>query len=526
MNTRMAAHARAVAYGRDGVRLPVAAQAAASDAAARSVVSSAVLMENAGRAAAQILQKLHPRGRILGFAGSGNNGGDLLVMMRALHEWGRDVTILTAGAREPDMGLLHGHPIDVHRFADFPRDITADIIVDGILGTGSSGAPRGVAAGAIRVINAMSRPVVALDLPSGADATTGGVHDNVVNATTTICFGWPKLGVLLFPARRHCGRILAVEIGFPPGSDASFTGEAITSCWAAARLPHRAPDAHKGSSGNLLIVAGQNGMAGAALLCARAAVRSGAGLVRIASDAANRSILQLAVPEAIFVDRSELDEDQIRASTAIVVGPGVGQDEHARAALDRVLSHGAGIPLLLDADALNMLSHEETALTRAALDRPMLLTPHPRELGRLLHRATDEITRDRVTAAAEAAERFGAVVLVKGQPSLVASPAAADSESAEPMLVNTMITSDVAAAGMGDQLSGVIGGLMAAGAAPRSAAGLGLYYAGRAAHIAHRGRSLSPQDVSDALGDAFLERISSRSSLDLPFITFDQNAVA
>ncbi len=504
-------------YGRDGVMLPTAAQSRAFDHAAHASVPEPVLMENAGRAAAQVLQRLHPRGRILGFAGSGHNGGDLLVMLRTLHTWGRDVTILTAGAREPDLSLLHGHDIQVHRFTDFPRNVTADVLVDGMLGTGSAGAPRADTAAAIRVVNAMGRPILALDLPSGVDATTGAVKGEVVNATVTVTFGSPKLGLMMYPARSYCGRIIAVEVGFPPLRDGEFAAEAVTPDWARARVPSRAADAHKGASGQLLVLAGSSGMAGAAVLAALAAVRSGAGVVRVASESANRTILQGAVPEATYIEQHRLSTTDITNATSIVAGPGMGRDTDARAALDLVLHHGQGIPTLLDADALNMLSEDRDALIAAAGDRPLVITPHPKELSRLLQCSVGEITADRVAAASHTASLFGVAVLLKGQPALVAS-------AGMPMLLNTVSTSDVATAGMGDQLAGVAGAFMAAGSSPRIAGALALFYAGRAACLAGKGRSLSPVNVSENMHAAFADAGPFSSPLDLPFVTFDQPA--
>lgn len=506
-------------FGRDGVWLPTAAEAAAFDRDAHGTAPERVLMENAGRAAALVFQRLHPRGRILGFAGSGHNGGDLLVMLRTLRTWGRDVTVLTVGAREPDLSLVHGFDIDTYRFTDFPRDITADVLVDGMLGTGSEGAPRADVAAAIKVMNATSRHIVSLDMPSGINATTGAVKGEVVHAASTITFGWPKLGLLLFPAREYCGRLIAVEIGFPPVQDGVFGAEAITPDWAAARAPRRPPNAHKGMSGTLLILAGHTGMAGAAVLAGGAAVRTGAGVVRIASDTANRTIIQLALPESIFVDRNGITAEQVQKATAIVAGPGIGRTDDARAALDVILKHAHNIPTLLDADALNMLSEEPATLKRAAKNRPLLITPHPKELSRLTGASVDDISADRVRAATDAAKKFGCVVLLKGTPSLVASPD-------EHMLVNTIMSSDVAVAGMGDQLAGVVGGLMAAGAPVRTAAGTGLFYGGRAARIAQRGRSLTPTDVSDHMSAAFADPGPEESTLRLPFVTFDQPAAS
>jgi NAD(P)H-hydrate epimerase len=502
--------------GRDGVWLPTAEEAAAFDAASHATVPERVMMENAGRAAAAIIQKLHPRGRILGYAGSGHNGGDLLVALRTLHCQGRDVSIVTTGNRPVDTSLLNGHTLELQAFgADIGS--TPDVIVDGILGTGAGDPPRGNAAAAIAAMNASGRPVIALDLPSGVNSSNGSVPGDVVHAETTITFGWPKLGLLLYPARAHCGRIIATEIGFPPPS--GFSAEAVTPGWAIARMPHRAPDAHKGSSGRLLILAGQNGMAGAALIATEAAVRSGAGLVRVASDAANRALLQVGVPEAMFIDRAMISADDVVRVSAIVAGPGIGQDAAARTPLGILLQEGVGIPTLLDADALNILARPSEALRGAAATRPLLITPHPLELARLLAVDVPEVARDRVAAAREAARTFRCVVLAKGQPSIVASPDGG-------ILVNTAVTSDVAAAGMGDQLAGVAGGFLAAGADPRTAAGLALYYGGRAAQLARRGRALSPRDVTGALAMAFADPGDVACTLGIPGITFDQRSPA
>src|SRR5690606_27196400 len=205
-------------YGRDGVALPTAAQAAATDADARGRVGvpGRVLMENAGRAAAQLIHAFRPEGRVVAVAGSGNNGGDALVAVRTLASWGRDVALVAAGSDRPDDDLRHDHPVPIlDGEAARIAVLHADVVIDGMLGTGTSGAPRGDIAQWIGVVNRSSAFVVALDLPSGIDATTGQVPADAVRAALTITFGAPKLGMMLNPARTHCGRIIAVEIAFP-----------------------------------------------------------------------------------------------------------------------------------------------------------------------------------------------------------------------------------------------------------------------------------------------------------------------
>lgn len=505
-------------YGRDGVALPTAAQAAALDADAqqRVGVPERVLMENAGRAAAQLVHAFRPEGRIVGLAGSGNNGGDALVALRALASWGRDVALVAAGSQPPSAALRHDHPVPLlEADAAVAAVARADVLLDGLLGTGSSGAPRGAAADWITRTNDAGAFVVALDLPSGIDATTGSVPADAVRAALTVAFGAPKLGMMLNPARAYCGRIIAVEIGFPPRELAD--AELITPAWAHARLPRRAPDAHKNTAGRVLVLAGSRGMAGAAVLCARAAQRAGAGYVRLASVADNRVIVQGAVPQATFVDAAALADAALGGIDALVAGPGLGTDDAARAALEHALARTAGASTLLDADALTMLARDAGALRRIADERPLLVTPHPGELARLLDSTPADVVADPVRAAREAADRFGAVVLLKGQPSMVA-------HAGSPLLVASGGSSDLATAGMGDHLAGVAAAFLAMGAAPRVAAGLALHYSGRAAELAQRGRSLGPEDVTEALPRAFARPGRLRPPVALPFITFDQPA--
>jgi NAD(P)H-hydrate epimerase len=269
-------------WGLASLPLLTAAESAEADRAARerAGVPERVLMENAGRAAALVVASQFRPGRIAVLAGGGNNGGDALVFARTLRAWGKDVTVLGTAARPPSPELAHGWDVEVQKSEpDASAFAGADVVVDGILGTGTRGAPRAAAASWIEAANAAGRPIVALDLPSGVDATTGRVEGVAIRAAATVTFGWPKIGLLLHPARAHCGRLLAVEIGFPPlDAIGAAEAEAITPAWAAQRLPPRPPDAHKGTSGRLLIVAGSVGMAGAAALHRRdGRARRGAG---------------------------------------------------------------------------------------------------------------------------------------------------------------------------------------------------------------------------------------------------------
>jgi NAD(P)H-hydrate epimerase len=489
-------------------------------------VPQPVLMENAGRAAAQILTRLFPSGPVVALVGAGNNGGDALVLLRCLAAWGWDVQAIHVADRGADETVLHSWDIPSVRDVQLDKNAgawqevlaPAAVVVDGILGTGVQGAPRDRQARAIQQVNQAGRPVLAIDIPSGVDGATGAVPGEAVQADVTVSFGAPKLGGLLHPGRALTGRLVAVEIGFPPMPEGTASAEVATPEWAQARLPARSADTHKNEVGRLMVVAGKHGMAGAAVLAARAGFRGGAGLVQVCSAPENREVLQAAVPDAIFVDVTDARamDDALAQASAIAVGPGQGTGAEAEEALSRVLS-GSSAPLVVDADGLNLLAAgRPMSLPEAASNRRALVTPHPGEMGRLLGLTGEEIAADRVSIVREAAETFGCAVLLKGAPSLVASDGA-------PVLVDTQGSSDLALAGMGDVLTGVCGALLAQGLDPRSAGALGLYLSGRAAALAGRGKGLMPADVLRWLPEAVGERGAGSDDLDLPFVTFDHD---
>jgi len=476
-------------------------------------------MENAGRAVATLIPRLCPGARrVVGVVGAGNNGGDALVAVRTLAAWGYDVEVILVADRPADDPLLHGWPVVCRSDSDIGEEgcadllSRADVILDGMLGTGSRGAPRQRQASMIRLTNASGSTVVALDLPSGVDGSTGAVPGDVVQATATVAFGAPKLGTLLHPGKAFVGRLVAVEIGFPATTEADAAAVVVTPAWAREYLPVRSTDTHKNRVGRVLVAGGQLGMAGAVVLAARAAFRSGAGLVRICSVPENRDVIQAAVPEAIFVnalDAAHLDI-ALAHSDAVVLGPGLGTGEAGREVLTRVLASG-DCAVLLDADALNLVSAGAASLARAAASRPVLITPHLGEMARLLPVVP---TGDRVSAARAAAEAFGCAVLLKGAPSIVVTPGGR-------LSVDSQGSSDLAVAGMGDTLAGVCGTLLAQGAGPAVAGSLGLYLSGRAAALAGRGAGLTPSDVAEKLPAALGERTEATTDLDLPFVVFD-----
>jgi len=510
-------------YARLDVLAPTGTEAEALDGTAIEThgVPQPVLMENAGRAAAMIVQRLRPHGRVVGVVGSGNNGGDALVLLRTLRAWGRDVLALVVADRPSEDPLLHGWDVSVRTDeglgAEGWRDLLgeAGVVVDGVLGTGLRGVPRERQRAAIAHINALGRWVLSIDVPSGIDSEIGGVPGSAVRATVTVAFGAPKLGSLLHPARLLAGRLIAVEIAFPPWNHVDVTARVVTPSWAQARLPHRDPDTHKNAVGRVLVVAGQQGMAGAAVLAARASLSAGAGLVRICSAPENREIVQTAVPEAIYVDPG--DPQALVAAMdqcdAVGLGPGLGTDTFGLE-LATAVATGPPRPVVVDADALNLASQGALDLALLASTRAVLATPHAGEMARMLGTDVATVQSDRIAALGRAVDVNGHALLLKGAPSLVAAPGGE-------VHVDCQGSSDLAAAGMGDALTGVCASLLAQGLGSTEAGAVGLYLTGRSALLAGRGPALTPSDMIRCLPDALRERSVGVSDLDLPFVLYD-----
>lgn len=450
------------------------------------------LIEAAGREVARRVQEHFPVGPVVAVAGRGHNGADSLVALRTLKRWGREVRAVQAGAA-PQPDVLVGSGVELSPVSELERACAgAAVVLDGILGTGAKGPPREPLASVIGRIGELGVPVLAVDGPSGADFTTGEVPGACVRAAVTVCLGWPNLGLLRYPARAYCGRLEAVEIGFPPPAS-PMRARAITGRWVAETLIPRAPDSHKGRAGYLSLLAGREGMAGAAVLGARAALRGGAGILKVLGHPANREILQKTAPGAIFVgwDDPEAVSASVLWAGALAIGPGLGRDREARRLIDLVLQVRGGRPVVVDADGLSAYAGDPSGLA-AALGGRDVITPHPGELASLIGAGVETIVSDPLAAAEDAAERFGCVVVLKGAPSLVA-------EKGQPLRVSTTGSAAVASGGTGDVLTGVIGAYLAAGMRAADAAGAALFITGLAAR-----RSVDPvghlaSDVPDLI---------------------------
>jgi len=475
------------------------------------------LMERAGAAVAAHAVVLAPRGRIRVVCGGGNNGGDGYVAGRLLHAAGREVEAL---ALVPLLGLSGdarqareeaaraGLPVRDLTSAEAIQAGPGELLVDALLGTGLSRPPDGLFAAAIerlRALRAGGARVLAVDIPSGLSADTGRPLGACVEADRTVTFAFPKRGLLLRPGAELAGELAVADIGIPPEAAARVPVgcELVGEEEARALVPARAPDAHKGEAGRLLVIAGSPGKSGAAHLALAGALRGGAGLVTLA---AREEVLPLALagrPEAMSLSlpgngplgRGDLAPllEAARASDALVVGPGIPRGPET-AALLRELLAAARKPAVLDADALNALSGSREGV--AGLPVPAVLTPHPGEMARLCGMDIATVQADRIGLAAERARSWGCVVVLKGAGTVVADPAG------PPALIGSG-NAGMATGGTGDVLAGLLGALLAGGLDARSAARAGAWVHGRAGDLAARRfgqRGLLAADLAEALG--------------------------
>ncbi|MGD2135272.1 MAG: NAD(P)H-hydrate dehydratase [Gemmatimonadales bacterium] len=476
-----------------------AAQAAAWDARAReaAAIPSRVLMESAGRALAAVTARRFPGALaegVLLVAGHGNNGGDGWVAARALAALGVIVHAVETDReqRSPDceanrtLALAEGVRL-AETDGEWPE---AGIVIDALLGTGASGEPRGAIGALAGRLAGHGGSVVAVDGPTGLDLSTGEAF-GPVRADLTVTFGGVRRGHLL--AREWCGAVVVADIGFPP-PDPDWP-LFMTDADARRLLPPLHADMHKGQRGRVLVIGGQEGMAGAALHAASAAFAAGAGLVKIAAHPTTVAAAQAANPDALTVTSAlgpdvELElQEAIGWADAIVLGPGLGRGED-RTALVRTVLERAAVAAVLDADALH------TGLeTLTAGDAPRVLTPHPGEYQAMFPDLADELKRDRFAAAASAAVAAPVTVLLKGVPTVIAA-------AEQPLRVVAAGNPALATGGSGDLLSGFIGAFLARDLVLMDAAALGAVTLGRAAEVASEtltARATRPADVLAAV---------------------------
>jgi len=472
-------------------------------------VSSGDLMDHASLALARLTAQLALPGLPIRIAvGAGNNGGDGLAAARLLREEGREVDVLAVapldglgGDARRELDRLPGaapRPFDA-------ADLTGSgAVVDAMLGTGFSGEPREPVAAAIAAINGQGAPVIACDVPSGVDASTGEVGADAVCAAATVTFHGPKIGLHVAPGATHVGELTVAAIGIPRGGPSAGKAGLISER-VLDLFPRRRRYGTKFDSGVVAIAGGARGMTGAPAMAALAAARAGAGYVQVAVPETVVPALELRLLEQMTRGLAESDGthslegvegfvELTRRAAAAVLGPGLDRSE-AAVAFARAAAAEIDVPLVVDADGLN--AHAGALESLRERTAPTVLTPHSAELGRLLERETAEVDAHRLACAREAADRSGAVVLLKGDDTIVAAPGG-------PFVISPGATPALATAGTGDVLSGLLGTLLAKGLDPFTAAALGAVAhvrAGRAAAKRHGADHVIAGDVIDALPD-------------------------
>jgi len=465
------------------------------------------LMENAGRGVARVVAaKLRgpARGRtparVAIIAGKGNNGGDGFVAARHLHNMGVEVSVLSLAPLSAIKGdarvnartwVKMGGEVRVINDGRALKEAASmlrhsAVVVDGIFGTGLATPVKGVHADVIEAVNALPGKVVAIDVPSGIDSTTGAVLGVAIKADVTVTMAMPKLGLYLYPGRAHAGRIEVVDIGVPRAllEDSAFRWNLVTRGYVSSVLRPRRPESHKGTYGHVLVVGGSPGKTGAAAMAAMGAMRAGAGLATIALPAGLNSAMEGKTIEVMTAPLPETPSGTLGAvsyaelaevmqkKSSLVVGPGLGDPEQTAPLVVSIVK-GSTLPMVIDADALNALALKNR-LGTLKKGAPSVLTPHPGEMSRLLKTGVETIQADRVGAAVSLAKKTGATVVLKGAATVVAAPGGET-------YINHTGNAGLASAGTGDVLSGVIGGLLAQGCSTLHAAVAAVYIHGLAA---------------------------------------------
>ena len=451
-------------------------------------IPSMVLMERAALAVAEVLIKRYPdRNRVLVVAGKGNNGGDGLAIGRLLAKAGRQVTFFQMSgnyseeARKQREILLHlGFSI-----CDIWPDGEYDIIIDALLGIGITGEVREDTRAIIQHMNQCRRqnaggdlkthrmiPVIcAVDLPSGIDTDTGAVCGEAVKADLTVTFQYLKKAHLLYPGREYCGKVYLRDVGIENYGICAETAFTYEKEEAKNLLPQRKTSGHKGTFGKVLLYAGSREMSGAALLCARAVLCSGAGMLKVLTEETNHALLRAVLPEAMLATDPVKD---LKWADVLVAGPGIGTSKEAKETLTRLLC-ASHLPTVLDADALNLLADDPALMElvkEKASKQPVILTPHPGEFLRLSGLAMTDYQQEREKAIRTFQEQSHCVLVSKDACTLVTDGAA--------LYLNSTGNDGMATAGSGDVLTGVIGSLLAQGIPAFDAASKGVFLHGLA----------------------------------------------
>jgi len=517
-------------------------------------VPGVVLMERAGLAVASRIEEIFGRKRVLVVCGSGNNGGDGFVVARNLNKAGWDVKVFLTSmpenlkgdaliqyktAAKSGVAISPVEELLTHHSSLITRH---SIFVDALLGTGLSKNIAGTLSELIRVVNNVNVPIVSVDIPSGISSDNGQIMGQAVRADYTITFGLPKRGHLLYPGAEHTGQLFIEDIGFPEELLRSdrLNVELLTKEEVFSLLPQRRRYSNKGDYGHVLIIAGSRGKTGAALMAAKACLRSGAGLVTIGVPESLADIFQSRVTEEMTLILPDMGNGMLSEKAAgavldflkeradvVAIGPGIGVTAGIRRLMKTLIQHSTA-PLVIDADGINSLQGERGLFSKSKA--PIIVTPHPGEMARLLQRSAvrthqsapppippprggrvregvkstrsellTKIEQDRINTALSFAKETGTYLVLKGVPTIIAEPAGR-------AYVNSTGNPGMATAGTGDVLTGMISGFLGQGLKALDASILGVYMHGLAGDIAATEKgaySLIATDIIDNLPAAF-----------------------
>jgi NAD(P)H-hydrate epimerase len=497
-------------------------------------IPSLVLMENAGRQVVAAMETffadLSDR-RVAVVCGKGNNGGDGFVVARTLHQRGVDVSVFVVGLVADIKGdarvnieILGRLGITVVEIGDegqwdlhFSEISDRDLIVDALFGTGLKSALSGIYETVIADLNGSGIPIVAIDVPSGMSADTHDLVGDCVDATVTVTLGAPKLPLILPPAEEKSGEVVIADIGIPHGIVEALDGprvELLTREQIRTLITPRAADVHKGDFGRLVIVAGSQGKTGAAILAAQGALKSGAGLVTVASARSVQPLIAAFAPDYMTEGLEETSEGTVHFAgaeqvlsldaDAIVVGPGLGRGEGVSTFVRELLDKSE-LPLVLDADALNAFADEPAALV-AREGRDVIITPHPGEMARLVGCTIDDVQADRLGIARDFAVAHRVYVVLKGYRTIIATP---DGKC----FVNPTGSPGMATGGTGDVLAGMLGAWLGQLLDAEAACRLSVYLHGAAGELADADQgevSMTASDLVQHISDAVLELTARR----------------
>jgi len=464
-----------------------------------------ILMESAGRGAFEyIMESMPDLSSAVIFCGKGNNGGDGLVIARHLKDHAVDALVILLAKMKDLKGdaktnldrflKIGGQLIEVPGEEELERELIprgAELIVDAIFGTGLESEVRGLPRRAIELINDFSGQtgtfVLAVDVPSGINASNGQLMGAAVIADATATFGLPKIGHYCYPGASHTGEIRVIDIGIPESLAEQVKTWTIDPAGALRMIKPRPPESHKGDNGHTLILAGSPGKTGAAVMAGESALRAGAGLVTLGVPASLHDIFEIKTMEVMTepvpdAETRSFDErsvpralELLAGKDVIAIGPGIGRGKGVDEFFKKILL-AATVPVVIDADGLNSLAGQMDLLKKVRA--PVILTPHPGEMSRLAGMEVSEIQRDRVAAARSFAREWKVILVLKGARTVAAGP---EGEA----FINLSGNPGMASAGMGDALTGIIAGLLSQGYEPLPAAALGAFIHGKAGDLAY-----------------------------------------